>query len=135
MMEVVELSCPHLVLANARGDDGLAFGQAAEFLDDLLGHDSARDRFVGEGIFFPPGVDLLPPLLESFGEVGVGAARQDLIEIFQGKPHIGKDGKVDDLIFIELGCIHIDVNDGGFFCELRNFSGDTIVKANSKSEE
>ena len=74
MMEIVKLSCPHLVLANARGDDGLAFGQAAEFLDDLLGHDSARDRFVGEGIFFAPRVDLFAPLLESFGQVGVGAA-------------------------------------------------------------
>ena len=85
MMKVVELSCPHLVLTDARGDDGLALRQAAEFLDDLLGHDSARDRFVGEGIFFAPRVDLLAPLLESFGQVGVGAARQDLIEIFSGQ--------------------------------------------------
>jgi hypothetical protein len=65
----------------------------------------------------------------------VGATGQDRIEIFQSKPDIGKDRKVDDLIFVELGCIHIDVNDGGLFCEFGDFAGDAVVKADSEGKE
>jgi len=82
MMEIVKLARPHLVLTDPRGNDGLAFGQAAKLLNHLLGHDSARNRFVGKRIFFAPGVDLFAPLLESFGQMRVGATGQDRIEIF-----------------------------------------------------
>ena len=72
MVEVVKLSCPHLVLTDARGDDGFSFGEAAEFFDNLLGHDTIRDVGVGEGILFAPHLDFFTPFGEAFGEVSVG---------------------------------------------------------------
>ena len=91
-MEVIELACPHLVLADARGNNGLPLGELAEFLDDLLRHDSSRDVGVGERIFFAPTLDFLPPFLETFWQVGVGTLGEKLIEVLQGKPDIGEHG-------------------------------------------
>ena len=61
VVEVIELSRPHLVLANARGDDGFPFGEAAELLNNLLGHDAIGDGGVGEGILFTPDLDFFTP--------------------------------------------------------------------------
>ena len=61
VVEVVELSCPHLVLTDARGDDGFSFGEAAELLNNLLGHDAIGDGGVGEGILFTPDLDFFTP--------------------------------------------------------------------------
>jgi len=61
VVEVVELSCPHLVLTDARGDDGFSLGEAAELLNNLLGHDAIRDGGVGEGILFAPDLDFFTP--------------------------------------------------------------------------
>ena len=89
IMKVIELAGPHLVLADPGGDDGLPLGELAEFLDDLLRHDSAGDVGVGKRIFFAPTLDFLPPFLETFWQVGVGTLGEKLIEVLQGKPDIG----------------------------------------------
>ena len=81
MMEVVELAGPHLVLADPGGDDGFPLGEFTEFLDDLLRHDSSGDVGVGKRIFFPPTFDFLPPFLEAFRQVGVGALGKKLVEV------------------------------------------------------
>ena len=61
VVEVVELSCPHLVLTDARGNDGFPFGEATELLNNLLGHDAIGDGGIGEGILFAPHLDFFPP--------------------------------------------------------------------------
>ena len=81
MMEIIELARPHLVLADARRDDGFPSGEFAEFLDDLLRHDSAGDVRVGKRIFFSPNLDFLPPFLEAFWQVGVGTLGEKLIQV------------------------------------------------------
>ena len=134
-MEIVELPSPHLVLANARGDNGLSLGQAAELLNDLLGHDASGDGSVGEGIFFSPPFNLFAPLGPSFGKMGVGTAGEKLVQAFEGEADIGQDGQSDDLILVELGSIDIDVNDGGSFGELGNFSRDAVIEANAESKQ
>lgn len=92
MMEVVELSCPHLVLTDARGDDGFSFGEAAELLNNLLGHDAIGDGGVGEGILFAPDLDFFTPFGEAFGEVSVRPLGEEFIEVAQGESDIGEDG-------------------------------------------
>lgn len=42
---------------------------------------------------------------------------------------------MDDFIFVEFGSIDIDVNDGGFLGEFRNFTSDAVVKADAEGEE
>ena len=81
MMEVVELAGPHLVLADPGGDDGFPLGEFTELLDDLLRHDSSGDVGVGKRIFSPPTLDFLPPFLEAFRQVGVGALGEKLVEV------------------------------------------------------
>jgi len=81
VVEVVELSCPHLVLTDPRGDDGLSFGKAAELLNNLLGHDAIGDGGVGEGILFAPDLDFFPPFGEALGEVSMGPLGEEFIEV------------------------------------------------------
>ena len=101
-MKVIELAGPHLVLADPSGDDGLPLGELAEFLDDLLWHDSAGDVGVGKRIFFPPNLDFLAPFLETFRQVRVGTLGEKLIQVLQRKPDIGEHGKVNHFVFIQL---------------------------------
>ena len=135
VMEIVELSGPHLVLTDPRGNDGLAFGQAAELLNDLLGHDASRNGGVREGIFFSPTLNLFAPLGPSFGKVGVGTAGEKLVQAFEGEADIGQDGQSDDLVLVEFGGIDIDVNDGGSFGELGNFSRNAVIEANAEGKQ
>ena len=135
MMEVVELAGPHLVLADPGGDDGFPLGEFTEFLDDLLRHDSSGDIRVGKGIFFPPTLDFFPPFLETFRQVGVGALGEKLVEVLQRKPDIGEHGEMDDFVFVEFGSIDIDVHDGRFLGEFRNFACDAVVKADAEGQK
>jgi hypothetical protein len=48
--EVEVLGGPHLVLADAGGDDGLALGELVERLDDVLGLDEGALAVVVEGV-------------------------------------------------------------------------------------
>ena len=102
IMKVIELAGPHLVLADPSGDDGLPLGELAEFLDDLLWHDSAGDVGVGKRIFFPPNLDFLAPFLETFRQVRVGTLGEKLIQVLQRKPDIGEHGKMDHFVFVQL---------------------------------
>ena len=135
VVEVVELSCPHLVLTDARGDDGFSLGEAAELLNNLLGHDAIGDGGVGEGILFAPDLNSFTPFGEALGEVSVGPLGEKFIEVAQGEADIGEDGEVDDFIFVEFGGIDIDVDDGGFLGEFGNFTGDAVVEADAEGEE
>ncbi len=135
MMEVIKLASPHLVLADARRDDGFPLGEFAEFLNDLLWHDPTGDVRVGKRIFFPPNLDFLPPFLETFRQVRVGTLGEKLIQVLQRKPDIGENGEVDDFVFVQLRSIDIDMNDGGFFGELRDFSCDAIIKADAEGKK
>ena len=92
MVEVVKLSCPQLVLTNARGDDGCSVGKAAELLNNLLGHDAIGDGVIGEGILFAPHFDFFTPFGQAFGEVSVGPLGEEFIEVAQGEADISEDG-------------------------------------------
>ena len=135
MMEVVELARPHLVLTDPGGDDGFALGQAAELLDHLLGHDPAGYGRVGKRVFLSPALDFFPPFLETFGQVGVGALGEKLVEVPQRKPDIGEDGKMHDFVFVEFGGVDVDMHDGGLLGELGNLAGDAVIKADAEGQE
>jgi len=65
----------------------------------------------------------------------VGPLGEEFIEVAQGEADIGEDGEVDDFIFVKLGSIDIDVNDGGFLGEFGNFTRDAVVEADAEGEE
>ncbi len=57
----VELGGPHLMLADAGGDDGFAVGLAVDFFDHVLRLGDLGVVEIVEGISLLPGVDLGPP--------------------------------------------------------------------------
>ena len=68
LLEVEALRRPHLVLADFGGDeDLLAAGQCIQPVDGILRLDDRVGIPVGQRFLGPPGVDLLPPVLQRLG--------------------------------------------------------------------
>lgn len=129
----VVLASPHLVLADACGDDGFAVGEFAEGLDDELWGDAVGVFFVGEGVGAAPGVDLVEPGLEGFAGSVFGL--DDLVEAGEGVADVAEDGEVDGFVFVEFGGVDVDVDDGAVFAEFGDFAGDAVVEADADGEE
>jgi hypothetical protein len=84
----VELGGPHLVLTHVGGDDGFAFGELVELVDDLL-HAQAALLFVAERVFLFVAVEVREPVFggqffderQEVAESGFGVA-------FDGDVHL-----------------------------------------------
>ena len=123
----VELGGPHLVLAHVGGDDGFAFGELVELVDDLL-HAQAALFFVAEGEFLFVAVEVGEPVFggEFFDE------RQEVAESGFG---VAFDGDVDLDHFVELGSVDVDVDEFGVAAKHVGFADDAVVEAGADVED
>jgi hypothetical protein len=123
----VELGGPHLVLTHVGGDDGFAFGELVELVDDLL-HAQAALFFVAEGVFLFVAVEVGEPVFggEFFDE------RQEVAESGFG---VAFDGDVHLNHFVELGGVDVDVDEFGVAAEHGGFADDAVVKAGADVED
>lgn len=133
-----ELACPHLVLADAGGDDGVAAGKAVKFFDNELGLDCFGVAVVGEGVILFPLIDLVIPIGVAV-EVGRGAleaaAFEEEVKAAEGVADVGEDREADGFILIELGVVDVDVDDGSVLAKFFDFAGDAVIEADADSEE
>ena len=123
----VELGSPHLMLADVGGDDGFAFGELVELVDDLL-HAEAALLFVGEGEFLFVGVEVLEPL-------GGGEFFDEGEEVTEDGFGVALDGDVDLDHFVELGGVDVDVDEFGVAAEHVGFADDAVVEAGADVED
>ncbi len=129
---IVELGGPHLVLADAGGDDGFAFGQFEENANRLLGED-VRAFFVAEGMFLHPAAGFRQP----FRAVGGGevAAFHQLVQPAERIFNIRDNRISNDFVFVVLGGVDVDVDNGRFGGEFRDIARDAVVEADAEREQ
>ena len=145
----VPLTGPHLVLADAGGDDGVALGEFVKFLDDHLGEDELLtildvgldvvgidDLGLGgvlEGGFGLPLGDLgMPGVVAALDAT---ASFDELVEAGEGVLEIAVDAEVGALVLVVFGTVEVDVDDGGFLGELAEGAGDAVIEADTAGEE
>ena len=143
------LAGPHLVLAHAGGDEGVAFAFleqggncvlrqdhlvffALEVILHVHGIHHLVGYFVAEwGALFPFG-DLLVP----FGVAGLDRAGFDHLDQFaEGVFHIAVNGQLHVPVFVVLRAIEIHMHNGAGFTEFLHLAGDAVIKSHAKSEE
>ena len=146
---LIPLTRPHLMLADAGGDVGLALGHVIKRLDDHLLQDDfaflaahvvnhvvavgnlGRDA-VGEGRFLLPFGDLREPggvlLLD-------GALGNELVEAGQGVLDVADDGEVGLAVLVQLGGVNVNVDNGAVLAEFLELAGHAVVKAHAEREQ
>ncbi len=123
-----ELGGPHLVLADAGGEDGLALRDLVDRFDDGLRFGEVAVIAVGEGELLLPEVDLVEPGLA----VHVLHVLDDFLQAEAG---VADDGDIDLHVFGDGGGINIDVDDFGFGGEHFEVAGDAVVEACADGDE
>ena len=137
------------MLADARRNDGLAFGQLIQKLDRHLGQDYLGrlavqviahvlrfEHFLGDEIakrgprlpfrnLFVPGIEPLPDR----------ALGNHLVQAAECKTNIAFDRQLHATILVVLGLIDVDMNDRSVLAEFVHLAGDAVVKPNAKGEE
>src|SRR5579862_4297617 len=139
MDEVVMLARPHLVLADACGDDGFAFGHLVQEADDVLRLDDGVGVLEGEREAPFPAGDLFIPAGEAAEIAGAGAFvagfRQQFVEPGEGVFHVAQDGEADDFVLVDLRVVDVDVDDGPVLGEFLDLAGDAVVEADADGQE
>ena len=138
-LEIVKLPGPHLVLSDTGGEDGFAFGQFVELLDDVLRLDGVVGVFVAERLLFFPRRDFVIPGLEP-REFGAGDAfeaflGQEFVGALERVFHVAEDGQRDDFVFVQLGIVDVDVDDGPVLGEFFHLAGHAVVETHADGEK
>lgn len=124
----VKLRRPQLVLAHAGDDDGPAAGLAGDFPDDLLRLEFIPFPAAGEGMAFPPLGDLPQP-------GGAVPANRICVQLRQGRADVGDDLQVGAHVFVDLGVVDVDVNDGRAGGEMRHRPGRAVREADAQRQD
>ena len=133
-VEAVILRGPHLVLADASGDDGLTLGFFEEDFDGFLREDVLGLALVAERIrvLFLPAVDGLVPLLQvRLLEALLGERDHAAERVLD----VGVDRVVRELVLLVLGAVDVDVDDRGVRGELLDRAGDAVVETRAHGDE
>ncbi len=143
------LAAPHLVLAHAGGDNGVAFGELVQLGDGVLGEDDlilfafelgldvvgghflAGDFVAQRGALFPLGDLLMPAFVTGLDGAGLDHLHQLAQRVF----HIAVDGQLDFAIFVVLGTVEVHVDDGAVLAKFFDLAGHAIIEAHAKGEQ
>ncbi|CAM5513511.1 hypothetical protein SANTM175S_00990 [Streptomyces antimycoticus] len=131
-----EVRGPHLVLADARREDGALGGQLSDALDDLLrGEGAVRRQVVAQRVGVAPAVQIVPP-------GGVVAAVALGVLLLDGLDEVGEDlaGVTDDrhvggAVLADLRRVDVGVDDLGVRGEAVQLAGDAVVEAGSEGDD
>src|SRR5205823_7461740 len=106
--EIAVLCRPHLVLADAGGDDGFTARVAVELLDDVVGLDQGTRAVVVHGVDAPQLRDLGPPGAEVDLKLPLPPVRGQCPQRPGDQPHVAP---VHALDLVHLGAIDVQVRD------------------------
>ena len=137
MVEAPVLAGPHLVLAHARGDDGVVGGRVAQHLQHVLG----LEQFARLGLLVDERVALLPAadLRAPRPAVGLGvdapAGSQSLDQVRDDQLAVAPDGHVGGPDLAEFGRVDVDVDHLGVGREAVEATGDPVVEAGAQRDQ
>src|ERR1017187_6820159 len=137
-VEAAELGGPHLVLADVRGDDGVAAGEAVDFGHEVLGLDLgiAGGRVVG--VLFFPCADLMPPGAAGGTARGIGLGGsfgEEFGELDEDAFDVADNGDFGSADLADFGRVDIDVDDLGVWGEGGEAAGDAVVETDAEGDE
>lgn len=130
-----ELRRPHLVLADARGEDALGSGDLADALDHVLRREQAVDRLgVAERELLLEALEVGPPL-GGVGAAAVDRLRERVGEVGQDVLEVAHDRHIGRADLGDLGGVDVDVHDLGLGREQRRLAGHAVVEAGAERED
>ena len=116
------------MLADARGHDELALRDRRKPLEHVLGLDQVVAVRIGHRIAGAPLVDLLVPLAPvAGGDPGVDRLQERL--------DVGVNRYMCELIFVDFGCVDVDVHDLAVLGKLAELPGDAVVKPHAQGQQ
>ncbi len=130
---VVELAGPHLVLAHAGSDDGVALGHFPEAADGVLALDDVGGVLEFVGLVLEPFAQGGAPFSVACGVEGVFAQEAD--EASEDLANVGVEGDVDVFVFVDFGGVNIHVNDCAVLGEFFDFAGDAVVESHAEGKQ
>ena len=135
VLELEELSSPHLVLADFRGDVGVvAARQSVEPLDRVLRHDHVVALLVGEAFPPPPAIDRRPPRFER-RLVELGLLRLPGFDhLLEHLGAVADDWDVDPDVLVDRGAVDIDMDLLGARREGIDPAGDAVIEARADAD-
>ncbi len=132
---LVELGCPHLVLAHLGRDDGLALRHLVERLDDALGLDDLAVLAITERGLFLPGLDQIQPVLALRIARRVVVVLEEAVDVLQGALRVAHDRQVHDDVLVDRRGVHVDVDDLGVGRKGVDLARHAVVKAGPDADE
>ncbi len=128
-----EVGGPHLVLADARGEDRLGTGDRAEPLDDVLrGQRAVGGRVVAERVLLlQPGEEGDPRLVVTVGALGL----QQRDELGDDLAAVADDRHVGVAVLADLGRVDVGVDDQRVGCEGVEVAGHAVVEARAEADD
>ena len=138
LVEIIKLPGPHLVLTHAGGDDRLAFRHLMQESDDMLWLDGILGVLEAERVLLFPAIDLGIPIRIArvvFGYALLAGLIQDFVEAAEGVFEIAEDRQANGLVFVDLGIVDVDVNDGSVLTEFLHLAGHAVIETHADGEQ
>ena len=133
LLEIEILRGPHLVLADAGGNDGLALRDAVDLFDDVVRLDELALAIVVHRILLLELGQVRQPLGTIALEAGALAVQRERAQRLRQHAHVAPLHALD---LVDLGAVDVEVRDGlGARRELRRHAGDAIVKTRADGDQ
>ncbi len=131
-----EVRGPHLVLADARREDRVVGGEAADALDDLLGRQGAvGGLLVTERVRRAPAVQVGPPHAQVALVARGVLALDGLHEVGDDLSRVADDRDVGGAVLADLGGVDVGVDDLRERGEAVELAGDAVVEAGAERDD
>ena len=132
VFEIVELSGPHLMLADSGSDYRFAVSELIKNANRFLGKD-VWAFFVLKWVFVFPGLDLIDPSADvGFFEIVLFAQFDHAAErLFD----FSDDRMVDDLVFVVLGSVDVEMNNLSLWSKSGYIARDAVVESNAEGKQ